>query len=159
MANKAKVGLVALAGIAVVWLAAWKLAPDGRTDEQRILDALVEIQDAVASKSVRNCMKHVSEGYSDTGNENRRALTRLCIQAFRERGKFSCTISPQRPIVDGKRATVEMQVDFAIDYGDKVNREGPFAVRTRWAKEDKEWLLVRAEGYMTAENAYDSLGW
>lgn len=159
MGKRAKVALAALSGLAALALVAWKLAPDGRTDEQRILDCLVEIQEAVRNKSVRGCMKHVSEKYSDTGNENRRALTQLCIQGFRERGEFSCTISPQRPIVEGDRATVELRVDFAIDYGNRANREGPFPVRTTWAKEDGEWLLVRAEGYMTAENAYDSIGW
>jgi len=156
MARKAKIGLVALAAIGAGVLAVWYFAPDGRTAEQRVLDNIAEIQAAVNAKSVSGCMEHVSEEYEDSMNENKRALMRLLTAGLRERGTIRCVVLADAPVIEGSGATVNLRVEFSIAYGGgKVNREGPFPVRTTWAKEKARWRLVKAEGYMTAQNAYE----
>ncbi len=156
MARKAKIGLVALAAIAAGVLAVWYFAPDGRTAEQRVLDNIAEIQAAVNAKSVSGCMEHVSEEYEDSINENKRELMRLLVAGLRERGAIRCVVLTDAPVVQGSTATVNLRVEFSIDYGGgKVNHEGPFPVRTTWAKEKGGWRMLKAEGYMTAQKAYE----
>jgi len=154
MQNRLKLAVVALAGVAAGVVVVWKLAPDRRSSEQQILDALVEIERGIQEKDVRQCMKHVSESYRDPDVENKRELQRLAMGGLREPGEFDVVLQPDRPVVSGSEATVTVRVDFAIVRGQSVNRIPPFDVRTRWVKEGRKWRVIEANGYMEAEGAF-----
>jgi len=155
MAGKLKVAILIVAAIAVGVLVVWKLRPDRRSDSQQILDALTDIQRGVEEKSVSRCMRYVSESYKDSTVENKRELVRLAQGGFYEKGAFQCQLQAGRPDIRGRRATVEVGVDFSVDRGGAVSRAKPFTVRTEWEKERKGWKIVRAEGYMDAQMAFE----
>ncbi len=154
MQNRLKLVVVLLAGVAAGIVVVWKLAPDRRSPEQQILDALVDIERAVEEKNVRHCMKYVSESYRDPEVENKKELQRLAIGGFREPGEFDVVLQPDRPVVSGLEAAVTVRVDFAVVRGQAVNRVPPFDVDTRWVKEGRSWRVIEAKGYMEAENAF-----
>jgi hypothetical protein len=154
MRNRLKVVIVALVGVAAGIVVVWKLAPDRRSAEQQILDALVDIERAVEEKNIRHCMKHVSESYHDADVENKRELQQLAISGLREPGQFEVVLQPDRPVVRGLEATVVVRVDFAVARGQSINRVAPFDVETRWVKEGRKWRVVEAKGYMEAEQGF-----
>jgi hypothetical protein len=155
MRNRLKLALVVVAALVAGCLAAWKLAPDRRTDAERILTEVAGLQAAVEAKNVRQLMDHVSENYSDSICENKRALTRLAISGLHEPGGYHCQVQSGRPQIEGARATLDLLVDFRVVRGGQEHTVRPFPVRTEWAKEGPHWRVIRAEGYMEAEPAID----
>jgi hypothetical protein len=135
-------------------LIVWRLQPDRRSDSQQVLEALVAMQRAVEAKRTGDFMKHISEAYRDSTVENKRELMRLVQSGLYERGEFHCGLQVGTPQVDGRRATVDVAVDFSIDRDGRTSAAKPFTVRTEWAKEQSGWKIVRAEGYMEAEPAF-----
>lgn len=146
-----------LVGIAAVVV--WKLRPDSGTDSQRILRALTEIQAAVEAKDVGKFMQHVSENYRDSTVANKRELLRLVRSGLYEPGRFYCQLQVARPQIASSRANVDVTVDFRIERDGRISAVKPFVVRTEWEREKRQWRLVRAEGYMDAEPAFEEMGY
>ncbi|MGQ9732846.1 MAG: hypothetical protein ACUVX8_16430 [Candidatus Zipacnadales bacterium] len=159
MTTRLKIAALGALGVGLGLWGIWRLLPDRRTDSQQILDALLDIQQAVCDKNVRGCMKYVSDAYQDSTAENKRELIRLAHAGFGHRGDFYCLLQAQRPQVNNGRATVEVIVDFRVDRGGQVNRVKPFLVHTEWVKERRGWRIIRAEGYMRADEALDDGYW
>ena len=135
-------------------VAAWKLAPDRRSAEQKILDSLVDVEQAIREKSPRRCLKVVSDSYSDPVAGSKHELRQLVIAGCREPGLFEIVLQPDRPVVRGTEAEVAIRVDFSITRGPMVQRVPPFEVQTRWVQEKGKWKVVEARGYMDAEDAF-----
>ncbi len=154
MPSRLKVVIVALAGVAAGVVAVWHLAPDRRSPEQQILNALVDIERVIEEKKVRHCMKYVSESYTDASVESKRELTRLVISGLREPGQFDLILQPDQPVVRGLEATVDVRVDFAVIRGQAERRVPPFDVQTRWVREGRKWRVIEAKGYMEADGAF-----
>jgi hypothetical protein len=156
MAHRVRIALVIATGIAAGLVAVWKLQPDRRSDAQQILSALADIQQAVDDKSVSHAMRYVSESYKDSTVDNKRELIRLAQSGFYERGAFHCQLQVGRPVIRALHATADVTVDFGVERDGRISRVNPFVVKTEWVKERKGWRIVRAEGYMDAQPAFQS---
>jgi hypothetical protein len=72
------------------------------------------------------------------------------------KGALHCQLQVGRPDIRGLRATADVTVDFGVERNGQLSRVQPFVVKTEWVKERRGWRIVRAEGYMDAQPAFET---
>jgi len=138
------VGAVALALLIVLW-------PRG-TPEQKVLRVLSAIAEAVERKDVGGGLRHVSEDYHDSRGNTKLELTRLAWGGLREVGQLSVVLYGPKVTVQGREATVQVEVlvEEMKAGGPPPSIRTPVTVKLR--KEGWRWQVVNAEGWQVAKD-------
>jgi len=149
--------LVLLALLVLGGLAAWWLLRPRPTDEERLYRLLTEISRAVELRSPAGVLRHLSESYQDAYGNNKRTLTQQVYGGLRSVERL--TVVPEITALKVSGDTATMQVHARVWFGQPGSAGGTdLTVNLRLARERGRWLVIWAEGWEPAEEAYMNQG-
>lgn len=132
--------------------AAWYLllGRPQRSDYEQVRSIIADIEEAVEAKSVRGCLKHVSDVYHDEYGNDRHELWRKAMQGFRQPEPLNLVLSIRgmRPGVDTYE--VDLLLDLSAGTGPSARAVRDLPVTVRFQREGRRWRIVSATGFEDA---------
>jgi hypothetical protein len=125
-------------------------------DYEQIRSVLTEVENSVRAKSVRGCLKYVSDDYRDEYGNDRHELWRLALEGLRQPEPISLVVNVRGIKLEPRTAEADLLVDFETQTpsGTRGVRDVPVMVRFR--REGRQWKIIYASGYERAGEAFDS---
>ena len=131
--------VLAVAGAAVVAVAAWRLLQRAPSDEERIAAMLDEMRAGAEARDPSPILEHIAEGYQDQDGAGKRELRAYLHGYFLGAQTISATFLSRRIEVRQDAATVDMRVLLRRDgAGDSMR------IALRLGRADGEWKIQSA---------------
>lgn len=141
-------GLMVIGGVAL-----YLLGRPQPTEEERIRTVVFDAQEAVNNRQAGRLLSFVSEKYEDSLGNNKRSLTRLVVSALRSTEQYAVMVEIRQLDLRDESATVSLDVRLWMGEG-LSTRTSEFPLNLSLAREGRHWRIIRAEGYLTAQDTY-----
>jgi len=122
----------------------------GKNDRQQIIELVADVERAVEEKKTSGLMHHVSQDYQDETGNDRRALQRLVMAAFRDNQPFEVVVQLSDLEIHGDEATLTADVEFSVGQPVGIGESTRLRVTASLRREGGGWKVLKAEGWEEA---------
>ena len=119
------------------------------SDEQLVVQAIVDLRRAVEAKDAGGALRQVSDSYSD-GTYTKRELAGLVVEAFRSPEPFHVQAEAPAVTVKGESAIARLRVQLWVGKEVAVQDRQDLDITAEFRREGKRWKLVKASRWEAA---------
>ena len=146
---------IAIAGVAVlaaIGVFGWLVSRPRLSDEEQIVNTIIEIKRAVEAKDAGGVLKHIARDYND-GGYTRQDLTQFVVGGFRNPEQFRVEVQAPDVTISGDEAEARLQAVFSWGPQAAEGQRLPLSIVAHLKRTGRTWKVVKAGGWEPAMEA------